>query len=851
MFRPLLALALFLAACTNKDKDAEPAPVPDDLTPGAPKVGAAEGLLKLPVGTPLSGYTARCGCIGGFGEVDNRDSQYAHSFIESAGVHTTPTIKVIWIQNGDENLVLTKTDSIYSFDEIIDELVRQLEEKTGEELDGRVVHTTNHSHSSWGDYSKAKAFYLGSDKYNEEVFRRFTGQIVDVAMEAYGKRQDAKLGIGWAKDWDPSDEVYRDRRGVNDDLAVWDDVAPGMGKDPHLAIMRFDTLDDQPIAMTMTFGMHGVIEGEDNPLVSGDSGLGVEHAVQESLPPGTVVMFTQGAGGDASPAGRQDGFARHEAVGALAVDKVMDLYDRVPLSADPVSLYTVSRHIPQLPEQIHVTRDGTVDWKYLPYDEDYDPDDVIYDANGKILSPIDEFQTEYGAVFCGSGDFDFPIGKLESKVLPYSNCMEVELMSSLIVAFFDVAQEDMVLPLPETEKARITTSALGPIPTLLPDGTTVTQDLLMGFWPGETTAMFTEQWRRRVAAETPFNQPLSIGYAQDHEGYMLIPEDWLLGEYEADITFWGPLVSEYLMEQAIETTNECLTTGKKEFPDPEGKYGPTFYFDEPLPTAQPDLTPDAGTRLDEVPDFPDETDSTRPVFFVARGVVGDLSAKTTVPRVQGTVQLGWIGGDPAVDYPHVVLEREEPAGTWTAVTSRSGRTIDESFTDILVGHTPDPLYPADADQDHYWWAGWQAVGHDDDARRALPEGTYRLSAYGKSYKGGNETWPWDTTDYEVHGEPFTLTPGAVTVTLGEGILTLSLRGPSEGWRMIHLDGDSHGDNPVDGPVTVTCTDGGGVETATEVTPSAAGAVVTVPACAAGTVSVKVVDVHGNVGTYTF
>ena len=39
-------------------------------------------------------------------------------------------------------------------------------------------------------------------------------------------------------------------------------------------------------------------------------------------------------------------------------------------------------------EDIRVTRNGDVDWTYQPFDH-YVPDDIIYDANGDIISPLD------------------------------------------------------------------------------------------------------------------------------------------------------------------------------------------------------------------------------------------------------------------------------------------------------------------------------------------------------------------------------------------------------------------------------------------------------------------------------
>ena len=70
-------------------------------------------------------------------------------------------------------------------------------------------------------------------------------------------------------------------------------------------------------------------------------------------------------------------------------------------SSGPLLLETVTRSIPEGLNEIRVTRGGTVDWHYLPYDEDREPDLRIYDDDGEILSPFDEFNAQYGGAFCG------------------------------------------------------------------------------------------------------------------------------------------------------------------------------------------------------------------------------------------------------------------------------------------------------------------------------------------------------------------------------------------------------------------------------------------------------------------
>ena len=118
-------------------------------------------------------------------------------------------------------------------------------------------------------FSDATTFYLGTDRYNEENFRRFRDQIVEVALEAYETREDAKIGMGWEYDWDPENRIYSDRRGVNNELRPWGENEPEWvgGKDPWLGMLRFDTLQDEPIAMLFNFGMHGIIVDVESPLV--------------------------------------------------------------------------------------------------------------------------------------------------------------------------------------------------------------------------------------------------------------------------------------------------------------------------------------------------------------------------------------------------------------------------------------------------------------------------------------------------------------------------------------------------------------------------------------------------------
>lgn len=797
----LLPLILFGCQSEPERDPAEWAPV----VAGPPVAGAAERAVDVPIGTPMGGYTARCTCFGGTpNEPDKRDSPYADAFVESAGVQTAVMMRAIWLENGNSELALLRMDAAYATDKLVAAIEEELSSATGVDMVGKVLLTASHSHGTPASFTDQMHFYLGGDRYNEEVFRRYVKSAVDVTLEARASAQPAAIGFGWAKDWDPEDHVYRDRRPENDALEPfpWGADQPTYQKDPYLALLRVDALDGTPIALAFGFGMHGTLMGEDNPLISTDSTGGVEMGVQEAFDRPVVVMHWQTATGDASPAGRDREFARQESLGLLAVDGVMDLYGRTPVSADPIEIESVGRAIPTERDTMRVTRNGTEDLHYAPFEDDdgYLADGQIFDADGSVISPIDEFNTQYGGAFCGDDTPLIPGYGVGADVYPYSSCVDLEPITLFINGAFDLdligdgfQVKPGVLPLKEDLRANTLAFRIGNLATLTPEGEVTDRDLLAGAFPGEPTWMYVEQWRRRAKSELGYEQALAIGYAQDHEGYLLIPEDWLVGGYEPNINTWGPLQAEHIMEGVLEAARVSLGDGLHRPMDPRGDYGITSYDDVALTTPEPDLSPDAGTILTS-----DEL-----VLWVPEKLVDlDLTPVTEVPLVSGQVQIAWVGGDPSVDNPVVTLQRLE-GRDWVDATTRSGRPVTSDLHDILLSHTPDPLYPPEADQTHRWWAAWQAVGHVH-AHQTLQPGVYRLHVVGQRYAGGSTNWPFNEEPYEAASHSFEVLPGLIQLTAVSATeLHAWLDAGPRGWRLVDLEGSSTGENPLTGEVVVT------------------------------------------------
>ena len=142
--------------------------------------------------------------------------------------------------------------------------------------------------------------------------------------------------------------------------------------------MRVDTLDGDPLGVFFNFGIHGTILDSDNAMVSTEAPGHIEYAFADRFDQPVVVSHWQGSGGDQSPRGTDEDFARMESIGLYAADAIYDLWEATPTSSSPLLLETVTRSIPEGLNEIRVTRGGTVDWQ-PPLDEDREPDLRIYD----------------------------------------------------------------------------------------------------------------------------------------------------------------------------------------------------------------------------------------------------------------------------------------------------------------------------------------------------------------------------------------------------------------------------------------------------------------------------------------
>ena len=870
----LAALLLFaVAGCGGDDDDST---VADDdsadqewpaIVQAELQAGAADGTLDLPVGLPLSAYTGRSGFFGAQ-PVDGRDSAYTVNFVPSNGVQTRIPMHVVWLQAGDQDAVLVKIDIAYAFDAMVDALEVAITAGTGVDVTDQVMLMTGHSHSAYGDFSQAHFLFLGHDRYNREIFERIVEQASVLAVDAHGELQPAAIGVGIDPEFDPGDEIYRSRRdeniGLVDDFGV---VVDEDYKDPNLYLIRIDgsqgtaeTADDSPLAILFGFGIHGTIMGEENPLVSSESMGAMELKLENQFEHPLTLMHFQVDGGDMSPAGTQDDFARMESIGEKAAPRIVELWEMVETSTDPVVLEALSRTVP-LGRDIRVTRDGAVDLHYLDYDPEYEPDLLIFGDDGISLNPYDEFTAPYGAGLCGDSDMEIPFVSMNVPVPPYSSCAMVDLVAALFpFLFYTDLYYEMEFPLWETTSTMIGALGIEAVPITVKGEGTRTDQLVLGFLPGEPCTLLGRSFQKRIADEQGVETAIIVGYSMDHEGYVMTTEDWMHGGYEPAINLWGPLQGEYTLERLLELT-DLLGTEFAEDPSwPD--YSAQVYPEWPLETVAPDLAPGCGT----VPDAVFESLWTRDGWMPSQP-----QPDPVIRRVSDIAHFVFLGGDPVIDLPTVTLQREQTpgAGDFEDVLLPNGLSLTDRGYDMILSYTPDPLVELyeEEDRHHHWLVEWQAVTDRPtlSSFAGIPTGRYRLAAAGLCPDPDDGEYPYVGIPYEVVSEPFEVTgEDAISLSIdsqdGTSLsLSAAYPAPSRGFRLLSLTSDFRTETPLaagDGAAAVDVellsVSGDVVDTWEDLPTSTEGDrsafALDLAGTASGTYTLRVADPTGNDGT---
>ncbi len=789
------------------------------VTGGAIRVGIAERALGLPVGSALGGNTSRAVAIDGQGKVDGRRAEISGQFTPSVGFETIPMAKAIAFEAGDERVVLIHTDTIFSDDSITHEVAGRL----GPDYHGKVIWTSSHTHTAAEQYTADLKLQVGGGVLRGRNRTLLMDAITATAEAAIADLAPAHIGIAVDTDFDPDHAVSYDRRDENDHL-----FGGKQAKDSFLAVMRIDTPEGTPRAILPIFGVHSAILDDDASVFSTDVSGMYERLLEEEFDAPITVIHLQGAAGDVlpssqrhvqQPSGEPDwDFARSEENARRALPSFLALWEQAGAAMQSeAEMEMVTRSVEVGPNwETFTVRDGAL--AYAPFVPGRPADRKIYEDDGSIASPIDEFNARFGAGLCGDDVDDLFQGLRMPNVdelVSYNSCAVLPDVLLVLSALIDVQFDGP--PICASTRTTVSAWRFG--------------DYLFATAPGEPLVLWAD-YVRSLSPVAP-DKTIVLGYAQGHIGYILTAEDWLTGGFEPSINLWGPLEGELVAERLAEVMRLVVTPAREDAAagGTDRLANPTVTDDDVPP---PDPAPLAGTVPDAVPES---------VYVRGRVVLETAQPAPVIPRVTGVARFAWIGEDPLSGTPQVTLEREVSDGVFAPVTRRSGRPVRD--LDMIVVWSPDPLRrQGAAPRTHYWTVEWQAVqplgapGASALADRpGVPLGRYRFAVNG--------------TGYSLASDPFEVVPGPLAVSatvVDDEVQVTAGYDAAAGWRLLAMDGLSNAFVPAGGTVSVEVRYGAGEPAAFENVPvDAAGAARVSPASVAGITEVRVVDRFGNAG----
>jgi len=238
-------------------------------------------------------------------------------------IHDPLHLRTIVVDDGKNQTALISCEVIGFSNALWDDITRNLAAATGiprENILLAAVHT--HAAPSLGTYE---------GKLTEKqvaYVEKLKKAIVDSVLDAKKNLQPAKVGFGTGHA-----NVNMNRR-ARDDQGGW-----MLGNNPEgvsdktVAVIRFDSLAGEPIAIVTNYGVHGTVLGQGNLQISSDLPGATARFVEQHFGDKIVAPWTSGTSGDQDPIYRTGtDFRNVAALGRILGEEVIQVADSIKTS---------------------------------------------------------------------------------------------------------------------------------------------------------------------------------------------------------------------------------------------------------------------------------------------------------------------------------------------------------------------------------------------------------------------------------------------------------------------------------------------------------------------------------------
>jgi len=239
-------------------------------------------------------------------------------------IHDPLHIRTVVIDDGASQATFIACETLSFSDSLWDEITRRITDATGIPREN-IILATVHTHAAptlvpyTGQLTEKQAEYLA----------RVKGSILDSVVQARSGLQPAKIGFGTGQA-----NVNMNRR-ARDGQGGW-----MLGNNPEgvsdktVAVIRFDSLTGDPIAIISNYGVHGTVLGQANLQISSDLPGATARFIEQHYGNKVVSPWTSGTSGDQDPIYRTGtDFRNVAALGQILGEEVIRVSDKIKTSA--------------------------------------------------------------------------------------------------------------------------------------------------------------------------------------------------------------------------------------------------------------------------------------------------------------------------------------------------------------------------------------------------------------------------------------------------------------------------------------------------------------------------------------
>jgi neutral ceramidase len=240
------------------------------------------------------------------------------------GIHDDLNVRAIVVDDGTTQAAIVTCEVIGIAHVLADRIIERVTRETAIPLD-HILLATVHTHAAPAIGTYNEAAEGDTARRRDEYVRKLEDAVVEAVRQAKANLQPAKMGFGTGKA-----NVNMNRRAPDADGGWMLGNNPDGVSDKTVAVIKFETLSGQPIAIFSNYGVHGTVLGQGNMQISSDLPGATSRVVEAHYGHTVVSPWTSSAAGDQDPIYRVGtDFKNVAALGRLLGNEVVRVADGI------------------------------------------------------------------------------------------------------------------------------------------------------------------------------------------------------------------------------------------------------------------------------------------------------------------------------------------------------------------------------------------------------------------------------------------------------------------------------------------------------------------------------------------